>query len=84
MTDQDYVAVIAKTADGAKALNFIIRTVCGFMDSNSNYSDSLKMAYYDGRKSVAYDLKDLMGEELFLAILANNISVARYGRNSSN
>ena len=54
------------------------------MDSNANYSDSLKMAYYNGRKSVAYDLKDLMGEELFLAILANNISVARYGRNSSN
>lgn len=66
---EDYLSIVARTPDGAKAFNYILRQMCQVLEENPYYSDSLAMARREGRKSIAYDLKTILGEDLFFAIL---------------
>lgn len=63
-----YLRLVAKTPDGAKALNHIIRQVCGYLDENP-YNDPLAMARNEGRRSVGHYIKQSLGEDLFFAVL---------------
>lgn len=64
-----YLNIIAKTPDGAKALNFILRNICRFMEENAYMTDTLMMSRTEGRKAVGYDIMQYLGEDLFFAVL---------------
>lgn len=69
----DYVRLVAKTPDGARALNYIISTVCNACRENEYYSNHVLMAREEGRKSVGYALRQILGDDLFYAVLSTKI-----------
>lgn len=69
----DYIKTVAKTPDGAKAFNFILTTMCAVNDANYN-TDIIQMARQEGRRSVGLDLKVVLGDDLYFAILSTKVS----------
>ena len=64
-----YLSLVARTPDGAKAFNYILRTMCGYLDENPYYSDSLAMARTEGRRSIGHAIRQSLGDDLFFAVL---------------
>lgn len=69
----DYIRTVAKTPDGAKAFNYILTTICAVNDANYN-TDIIQMARQEGRRSVGLDLKAILGNDLYFAILNTKVS----------
>lgn len=67
------IRTVAKTPDGAKTFNYILTTMCAVNDANYN-TDTIQMARQEGRRSVGLDLKVVLGDDLYFAILSTKVS----------
>lgn len=65
---QMYVQTIAKTTDGAKALSYLMNEYMNLF--TSNFSDNAtQSAYFNGRRAVGLDVKEILGEDLFFQVI---------------
>lgn len=65
---QMYVQTIAKTTDGAKALSYLMNEYMNLF--TSNFSDNAtQSAYFNGRRAVGLDVKQILGEDLFFQVI---------------
>lgn len=62
-----YLQEVAKSDYGAKALSFLLTNMNLFATNHSGNAQS--DAYYNGRRSVALDIKELLGDELFFKVV---------------
>lgn len=77
MTDEEYkqgltaLRLIAKQPEGKRALRFLIEN-CDYYTS-AFISDPYRNAYSEGRRSVAGQLDEMLGRDIFLTVLATKL-----------
>lgn len=66
------IQTVASGGDGMKAFKYILSTICQVEQANG-YTDAIQMARQEGRRSVALDLKTILGDDLYYAILQTKV-----------
>lgn len=66
------IQTVANGGDGKIAFKYILSTICQ-VDQANGYTDTIQMARQEGRRSVALDLKTILGDDLYYAILQTKV-----------